>query len=590
MSTKHKKTGTWRAFWQLMHSARVYYVAIICAIAGLIITRLAEALIYTNLIPQTLDEGFIARQAEFLRYMPIKFIGIFLAIGLGEFLSKYYMGYVGRSVVCDYREQMLNHLLQVPMSYYKQHTIGELISKITYDAEQVANAVSDAVRECLNSIIAIIVLFSAMLTVSWRVTITIMFVAPVVGFVLRMLGLRMRRYSTQVQNTMGALTHVTSEVITGHQVIRIYQGMRYEQERIRDATQNNLRQELKTFFLSGLSAPIMQLVGGTVLVGFIYLVTMDSIKLPPGQIFGLIGMLFALIRPLKQMTGVNNVLQKGIAAIGSIHTLLQTPPELNTGIIKLQSRPMELRFNGVSFAYPDAPNDWVLQDISFSARCGETVAIVGGSGSGKSSLISLVPRFYEPITGSIYLDDYNLSDIDTNSLRGQIAMITQNVILFNDTVANNIAYGMSDVPRADIKHAAEIANALEFIERLPLGFDTPIGENGCLLSGGQRQRIAIARAILKDAAILIMDEATSALDTESELAIKVALQNLMRDRITLVIAHRLSTIEAADKIIVLDKGRIIETGKHQELLARKGRYAQLQHAQTLEEEACDVRK
>lgn len=583
MKIKHKRTSTWRAFWQLMRSAQGYYVAIICAITGLIITRLAEALIYTHLIPQTLDEGFIAQQAEFLRYMPAKFIGIFLAVGIGEFLSKYYMGYVGRSVVCDYRQQMLNHLLQVPMNYYKQHTIGELISKINYDAEQVANAVSDAVRECLNSIVAIIVLFSAMLTVSWRVTVTIMFVAPIVSFILRMLGRRMRRYSTQVQNTMGELTHVTSEIITGHQVIRIYQGQAYEQARIQIATENNLRQELKTFLLGGLSAPIMQLVGGVVLVGFIYLVTLDSIKLPPGQIFGLIGMLFALIRPLKQITGVNNVLQKGIAAIDSIHNLLQTPAEINVGHVKLHTRPLQLSFNGVSFAYPDAPNENVLEEISFTARCGETVAIVGGSGSGKSSLTSLVPRFYEPTSGAIYLDDHNLSDIEMVSLRSQIALITQNVILFNDTIANNIAYGLSDVDFAHVKRAASIANALEFIERLPQGFDTPIGENGCLLSGGQRQRIAIARAILKDAAILIMDEATSALDTESEAAIKVALQNLMRDRITLVIAHRLSTIEAAHKIIVLDKGRIIETGTHAQLLERKGRYAQLQMAQLSEE-------
>lgn len=583
MIKTRKRTSIWRAFWQLMRSAKTYTVAIVCAITGLIITRLAEALIYTHLIPQTLDEGFIAQQADFLQNMPAQFIGIFVAIGLGEFLSKYYMGYVGRSVVCDYRQQMLNHLLMVPMDYYKKHTVGELISKINYDAEQVANAVSDAVRECLNSIVAIVVLFGAMLSVSWKVTLTIMLVAPLVSFTLRMLGRRMRKYSRQVQNTMGELTHVTSEVITGHQVIRIYQGNKYEEERIRVATENNLRQELKTFLLAGLSAPIMQFIGGIVLVGFIYLVTLDSIKLPPGQIFGLIGMMFALIRPLKQISGVNNVLQKGIAAIESIQDLLHTPEEINTGTIKLSTRPHELRFNQVSFAYPDEPNTPVLQDISFNAVCGQTVAIVGGSGSGKSSLISLVPRFYQALQGSILIDNQEISNIDILSLRSQIALITQNVILFNDTVAKNIAYGLPEVDLTAIKHAAMVANATEFIEKLPLGFDTVIGENGCLLSGGQRQRLAIARAILKDAPILIMDEATSALDTESELAIKIALQNLMRDRITLIIAHRLSTIEQADKIIVLDKGRIIETGTHKQLLEKQGRYAQLQHAQLFQE-------
>lgn len=575
---KNKKS-IWQAFWLLMYNARVYYVAILCAIAGLIMTRVAEACIYKYLIPQTLDEGFIAHKAEFLQHMPALFIGIFMAIGIGEFLSKYYMGFVGRSVVCDYRQQMLKHLLTVPIGYYKEHTVGELISKINYDSEQVATAVSDAVREFLNSIVAIIVLFGVMLSISWRITVIIMFVAPVVLVALRMLGKRMRRYSTRVQHTMGELTHVTAEVISGHQVIRVYQGEKYESQRIDDATENNLRQELKTFFLAGLSAPIMQFIGGAVLIGFIYLVTFDGLQLPPGQIFGLIGVLFALIRPLKQISGVNNVFQKGIAGAESIQMLLQTPPELNSGNVTLNVRPEKLTFKNISFAYPDAPDVAVLTDVSFSAKCGETVAIVGGSGSGKSSLISLVPRFYQTLKGEILIDGHNITDINILSLRNQIALITQNVILFNDTVANNIAYGMKDPSRKAIENAARVANALDFIESLPLGFDTIIGENGCLLSGGQRQRLAIARAIFKDAPILIMDEATSALDTESELAIKVALQNLMRDRITLIIAHRLSTIEQANKIIVLDRGRIIESGTHQELVEKQGRYAQLQQAQ-----------
>lgn len=575
----NNKKSIWRSFWLLMCNARAYYVAILCAIAGLIMTRVAEACIYKYLIPQTLDEGFIAHQAEFLQHMPALFIGIFMAMGIGEFLSKYYMGFVGRSVVCDYRQQMLKHLLTVPIGYYKQHTVGELISKINYDSEQVATAVSDAVREFLSSIIAIVVLFGVMLSISWRVTVTIVFVAPIVLLALRMLGKRMRRYSTQVQHTMGELTHVTAEVISGHQVIRVYQGEKYESQRINAATENNLRQELKTFFLAGLSAPIMQFIGGAVLIGFIYLVTLDSIQLPPGQIFGLIGVLFALIRPLKQISGVNNVFQKGLAGAESIQRLLQTPAELNTGTTVLKVRPEQLTFDNIYFAYTDAPDVMVLNGISFSAKCGETVAIVGGSGSGKSSLISLVPRFYQATQGKILVDNQDITDINILSLRNQIALITQNVILFNDTVANNIAYGMDNPSRAAIENAARVANAIAFIEALPLGFDTIIGENGCLLSGGQRQRLAIARAILKDAPILIMDEATSSLDTESELAIKVALQNLMRDRITLIIAHRLSTIEQADKIIVLDKGCIIESGTHQELVQKQGRYAQLQQAQ-----------
>lgn len=579
MTKTHTSIGTWHAFWQLMLSARKYAPAIICAITGLIVTRLAEASIYKYLIPQTLDEGFIARSADFLRHMPLLFIGIFSAIGLGEFLSKYYMGYVGRSVVCDYRQKMLNHLLVVPLHYYKQSGIGELISKINYDAEQVSTAVSDAVRECLNSIVGIVVLFGVMFSISWKISLVIMLLAPFISWALRVMGRRMRRYSMQVQNTMGELTHVTAEVIIGHQVIRLHQGNEYERARIKVATENNLSRELRTFLLAGLSSPIIQFIGGIVLAGFIYLVTLDSIHLPPGQIFGLIGVLFALLRPLKQISSVNNVLQKGIAAINSIEKLLNVPTEFDVGTHKINIRPRQLTFEQVSFAYPDEPENKVLSEISFTAQSGQTVAIVGGSGSGKSSLISLIPRFYDVVSGQISLDGQSINNFTLQSLRRQISLITQNVVLFNDTIAQNIAYGIENIDMAAVIHAARVANALDFIEKLPLGFNTVIGENGCLLSGGQRQRLAIARAVLKDAPILIMDEATSALDTESELAIKLALQNLVQDRITLIIAHRLSTVEQADKIIVLDKGNIVEHGTHRELIAKQGRYAQLQQAQ-----------
>lgn len=579
----NQKKSVWQAFGQLMRSARVYRTALFCAITGLFVTRLAEASIYKYLIPHTLDDGFIARKAEFLNHMPALFIGIFAAIGIGEFFSKYCMGYVGRSVVRDYRQQMLIHLLDVPMSYYKKHSIGEIISKINYDAEQVATAVSDAVREFLSSIIAIIALFAAMISISWRVTATIVFAAPVVLMAMRMMGQRMRKYTTRVQSTMRELTHVTAEIISGYQVIRIYQGNEYETQRIVRATENNLRQELKTFLIAGLSAPVMQFIGGAVLVCFIYLVTLDSINLPPGQIFGLIGIMFALIRPLKQISGVNNVFQKGIAGVESIQQLLNETTEKFSGSKTLPERSGAIRFSNVSFAYPDEPEHAVLREVSFSVARGQTVAIVGRSGSGKSSLIGLLPKFYAPTVGNIYIDDIDITDLGLLELRKNISLITQQVILFNDTVAKNIAYACANASIEQITHAAQVANALEFIQRLPQGFDTIIGENGCLLSGGQRQRLAIARAVLKDAPILIMDEATSALDTESELAIKSALENLMRDRTTLIIAHRLSTIEHADQIIVLDKGQIVETGTHAQLIAAQGRYAHLQHAQLSQE-------
>lgn len=577
------KKGVVRSFGLLMSSAKKYTFALSIAIGGLIVTRLAEASIYKYLIPHTLDDGLIAQKAEFLKHMPAMFIGIFSAIGIGEFLSKYCMGFVGRSVVRDYRQQMLNHLLLVPMSYYKKHTIGELISKINYDAEQVALAVSEAVREFLNSIVAIVVLFVVMLSISWKITLVVLLVAPVVSVIMRMVGKRMRRYSSKVQVTMGELTHVTAEIISGYQVIRVYQGESYEQQRIVACTENNRIQELKTFLIVAMSSPIMQLIGGFVLVGFIYLVTLDSIRLPPGQIFGIIGVMFALIRPLKQISGVNNIFQKGIAGVESIHKLLHAPIESNKGTHLIEKCKGAIAFKNVGFAYPDEPNAPILQDINFTVEPGKTVAIVGRSGSGKSSLISLLPRFYDPLHGTVQIDGHDLKSIDLVSLRNQIALITQHVVLFNDSVANNIAYGRPNATKEQIIYAATVANALEFIEQLPMGFDSQVGENGCLLSGGQRQRIAIARAILKDAPILIMDEATSSLDTESEQSIKNALDSLMRNRTTIIIAHRLSTIEKADQIIVLEKGKIVETGTHAELLGSQGRYAQLQQAQLSQE-------
>lgn len=573
---KKTKQPMLKAFAQLMYNARRYSKALFCAIAGLIMTRAAEGAIYKFVLPYTVDSGLIEKDPTFLERLPLIIIGVFITIGCGEFLAKYFMGYVGRSVVRDYKQQMLAHLLKVPMSYYKSNTVGTLISKINYDAEQVSTAVSDSVREFINSIVATVILVGVMFSISWRVTLVVVCVAPIIVFVLRNLGRHMRRYAARVQNTMGEVTNVAAEIITGYQVIKLYQGNEYELARVQRTTEENRRQELKTFFISALSSPIMQTICGVVLVGFIMMVTHESIMLSPGQIIGLIGVMIAMIRPLKQISVVNNVFQKGITAVESIHALLSTPPEVNNATQQIINRPRSLEFRQVSFAYPDEPDTKILNNVSFTVKKGETIAIVGGSGSGKSTLATLLPRFYELSQGKIYIDSQDISSIELINLRQQIALMSQQVILFNDTVANNIAYGMRNPDRLAIEHAAKVANAFDFIQQLPHGFDTLIGENGCLLSGGQRQRLAIARAILKDAPILVMDEATSALDTQSENLIKEALTRLIRDRITIIIAHRLSTIEHADKIIVMDGGKIVETGTHQQLIAQQGRYAQLQ--------------
>lgn len=537
-----------------MRSAKLYSLTISVAIFGLLIARFSDAAIYKYLIPYTLDDGFISRDSQFFQKMPYLFLGIFLCLGIGEFMSRYCMGYVARSVVRDYRQLMLKHLLQVPVEYYKKITSGELLSKINYDSEQVAVAVSDAIREFLNSIVAICVLISVMFSISWRVSSVILLAVPVIAWVMKYAGRKMRRYSARVQKTMGNLTNVSSEIVNGYQEIKVFQGEEYEKIRIEQATNENRKQELRTFLVTALSSPIMQLLGGLVLISFVFMVTRDKVTLSTGQIVGLIGAMFALIRPLKQITEVNNVFQKGIAAVESIQSLLDIDKEKNTGTKTIENSRGYIKFDNVNFSYANNSNI-VINNLSLEINSGETIALVGKSGSGKSTLMNLLLRFYVPTSGTICLDNIDISELELTEYRRQLALVSQNVILFNDTIANNIAYGYK-VDKDKILSAAEAANCLEFIDNLPNGFDTFIGENGCLLSGGQRQRIAIARALLKDAPVLLLDEATSALDNQSEDLIKQALDNLTKNRTTLIIAHRLSSIEKADKIYQLHNGNL----------------------------------
>ena len=569
--------NVFKAFALLMNSARAYVKYLVIAITGLLLTRLSEAAIYKFLIPQTVNYGLIDKDLHFMRQMPWMILIIFLCLGIGEFLSKFMMGLVGRGVVRDYRVSMLNHLLEVPVAYYKNNSSGILLSKINYDAEQVAIAVSDAIREFLSSIIAISVLISAMVSISWQVTVGCILIIPLVAGYLHVAGKFMRKYSARVQHTMGNLTHVASEVINSYPVIKIYGGKLYEQKRIREAANNNFKQELKMFFVKAISSPIMQLIAGSTLVFFVSIVGFNILPLTTGEIFGLIGIMFAMIRPLKQITEVNNVFQKGLTAVASIHNLLYIPKEKESGSMLVNCVQGRVVFDKVNFCYypkHDNAKALALSNISFSVAAGKTVAIIGRSGSGKSTLISLLVRFFEPSSGRILLDGIDIKQYSLTNLRSQFAMVAQQTMLFNDTVANNIAYGCNNkVSQKDIKNAAQAAYALEFIESLPNGFDTYIGENGSLLSGGQRQRLAIARAILKNAPILILDEATSALDTESERHIQLAMEYLMANKTTFIISHRLSTIKNADTIIVLDKGCVVDQGNYEVLSNKKAWYA-----------------
>ena len=582
--SKNDKVSLIRALQILFAQVKDYKLALLCALVGVILTIAATKVgVYRYLLPNLFDEGLVAKNHEFLKsllyYIPI----IFTTIGIGEFMSKYFMDYVGRSVVCAYRIAILEHLLLVPVGYFHAHQAGALISKVNYDSEQVAIAVSDAFKQFLTSIIAIIFAFGVMLSLSVKVTLLVALVVPPFGFILSFANLKIRRYSASIQKSMANITQVASEVINGHQVIKIYQGQKYEQERIRAVCELNRKHEITSNFIIAISSPIIQIIGAIVLVGFLLLQSKAFIALRPGEMLGFFGAMYSLLRPTKQLAQVNGTIQKGIVAIKSIKLLLQEPSETDTGSELLKNPHGFLEIKNLSFSYPQN-EQLILDNISFSIQPGQTIALVGESGSGKSTLVALLARFYVPKAGEILIDGHSIHEYTLTSLRESLSLVTQNVILFNDSIANNIAYGRREkVSIEQIIKAAKAAFIHDFIEQLPNKYDTYIGDNGCKLSGGQRQRLAIARAILKDAPILIFDEATSSLDNESEKYVQRGIDNLKQGRTTMIIAHRLSTIENSDKILVMKDGKIVEQGTHAELLALKGNYANLHSTHKQEE-------
>ena len=569
---------------RLFKSVKNYKSFFAFAILGVILASAAEAAISKFVVPPLFDKGVIGKSLEFLKFAPLYILTTFLMRGTGDFLGKYFMAYVGRNIVKDHRIAMLKHMLYLPVAFFDKSTIGELVSKVNYDAEQVATALSDSVLELFKGISTVIFLLAVMFSISWQITITVLTITPIISLYFKAVSKRIRRYSRTVQCSMGEVTNIAHEIIGAHKVIRAFQGIAYESEKIKKIIGNNCKQEVKIALVMACSEPIMQFIGAFALALLIYVATARNLNISPGECIGLFVAMFGLIRPIKQVTQVNNILQRGIAAADSIHKLLDEPIENDHGEYYFERAKGRIIFKQVEFAYSrddeDENKQVALKNISFTIEPGETIALVGSSGGGKSTLISLLPRFYEIRQGSILIDNINIKDISLVSLREQIAIVTQHVVLFNDTIANNIAYGrVEKTSREDIEKAATAAYVMEFVAKLPNGLDSMIGQDGVMLSGGQRQRLAIARAILKNAPILILDEATSALDTESERYIQEALANIMRHCTTLVVAHRLSTIENADKILVLEQGEIVEFGTHKELMDNNSRYASLQQSQ-----------
>lgn len=565
---------------RLLGYVKPYWRAFAASILGMAVAAATEPLLPALLKPM-LDGTFVYKDDTVIRLAPFFIVAIFLVRGVATFISTYAINWVGNKVVMDLRDEMFGKLLSLPTRYYDDHATGNLISKLTFDVTQVTAAATTVVTIVVRDSIIIAGLLGWLFYLNWKLTLLSLVMAPVIAYIIRSISQRMRTSSRDSQRAMGDITQVIEESVTAHKVVKLFGGQRYESGRFHEQANWVRRHNMKQAAAAAANVPIVQMVAAIALAVIVYLVTQQAKtdETTVGGFLSFVAAMLMLTAPLKRLTGVSEYLQRGLAAAESVFELLDTESETDTGTISVGRVRGGLVFDQVTFAYSDDGRH-ALNRISLTIDAGENVALVGSSGSGKTTLANLVPRFYSPTSGRILLDRQDISDLKLASLRANIALVSQEVVLFNDTVAANIAYGLSrQVSTSEIETAATAAHAMEFIRDWPDGLETVVGERGVKLSGGQRQRIAIARAILKDAPILILDEATSALDSESERHVQAALETLMRGRTTLVIAHRLSTIEKADRIVVLQKGEIAEIGTHAELLARKGVYAQLHRIQ-----------
>lgn len=521
---------------------------------------------------------------QLLESVPLLIVLIAVWQGVGSYLGNYFLARVSLGLVHDLRVVLFNKLLDLPNSYFDKNNSGHLISRITFNVTMVTGAATDAIKVVIREGMTVIFLFCTLLWMNWKLTLVMVAILPVIGLMVNSTSKKFRKQSKKIQVSMGNVTHVASETIHGYRVVRSFGGETYEKVRFHDASQSNTDKQLTMTKTGAVYTPMLQLVTYSAMAVVMFLVLYLRGDASPGDLVAYITMAGLLPKPIRQLSEVSSTIQKGVAGAESIFEQLDEPAEVDRGTVERDRLQGRLEVRNLSFSYPDSEKK-VLDDISFVVEPGQMVALVGRSGSGKSTLAGLIPRFYqhEQEHGQILLDDVQVQDLTLRSLRRQIALVTQQVTLFNDTVTNNIAYGdLAGAPFDEVKRAATEAYADEFIVKMPQGYETLVGENGVLLSGGQRQRIAIARALLKDAPLLILDEATSALDTESERHIQAALDHVVQNRTTLVIAHRLSTIEKADLILVMDDGKIVERGTHAQLLAQNGYYARL-HAKEFEE-------
>ncbi|ANP76997.1 MULTISPECIES: lipid A ABC transporter ATP-binding protein/permease MsbA [Vibrio] len=579
MSTQTDET-TWVTFKRLWTYIRLYKAGLGVAVIALIINAVSDTYMISLLKP-LLDEGFGNAESDFLRTLPLIIFAMMFVRGVSGFVSTYCLSWVSGNVVMEIRRKIFSHFMHMPVSFFDKEQTGALLSRITYDSEQVSAATSKALVSIVREGASIIGLLTLMFWNSWQLSLVLFAVAPLVAWAISIVSKRFRKISKNMQTSMGHVASSAEQMLKGHKVVLTYGGQDLEKHRF-DKVSNQMRQQsMKLITAQAAANPIIQMIASVAIVVVLFLASVDSIKaeLTAGTFTVVFSAMFGLLRPLKALTNVTSEFQRGMAASTTLFGLMDLDTEQNKGTLKPETVMGEVAVKDVTFTYDGAEKP-ALDKISFNIPKGKTVALVGRSGSGKSTIANLFTRFYDVDSGSIELDGHDIRDYELRNLREHFALVSQNVHLFNDTVANNIAYAAEEqYSREQIEYAAKLAHASEFIEGMENGIDTVVGENGASLSGGQRQRIAIARALLRDAPVLILDEATSALDTESERAIQSALEELQKDKTVLVIAHRLSTIEQADEILVVDDGHIVERGAHAELIAHDGAYAQLHRIQ-----------
>ncbi len=567
--------SSWRVYLRLLNYVKPYWFAFVVSVVGFSLYAATQAGFakWLEYVVDSVSDGRLDQRT----WLALAVVGLFVVRGVGSFLGLYSIAYAARHVVNRLRIDLFDHMITLPSSYFHHQSSGQLLSRFTYNVEQVTEAVTIALRIILREGLTVIGLFGYLLYLNWKLTMIFIVVMPVVGFVVSFAAKRFRKISGRIQQSVGDVAHVASETIEGIDVVRVFGGKEAEKQRFHRASENNRRQFMKQVMTEAISTPLVQLIVASALAFLVYVAMHPSLMehMTAGQFISFITAAGMIAKPLRQLTEINGIIQKGIAAAASIFQIMDETAEQDKGLLKASMVRGEVSLKDIQFRYA-ADSEQVLQDVDLDVQEGESIAFVGRSGSGKSTLVSLLPRFNEPVSGEVLLDGIRVQDYTLDSLREQISIVNQNVVLFDGTIAQNIAYGaLADRSPEQIRQAAEAAHVVEFTDKLPAGLDTVIGSDGISLSGGQRQRVAIARALLKDAPILILDEATSALDSESERHIQDAMHNVMRGRTTFVIAHRLSTIEDVDRIVVLDQGCIAEMGSHDELMTQNGIYAQL---------------